>query len=165
MLVAAMNPCPCGYFGDPRKSCKCSPQQIERYVARISGPLVDRIDIHIEVPAIPFNELRSKRDGTPSSVIREHMLIAKRRQDERFRDYPTMTNGRINGKMLRRVCDLDEASETVLRQALTELGLSARAHDKILRIARTIADLADRDRIVADDILEAVQYRRLDRQA
>lgn len=164
MLVAAMNPCPCGYYGDPRKACKCSAQQIERYVARISGPLVDRIDIHIEVPAVPFAELRSKRDGTPSSVMREQMMVAKQRQDARFRDYPTMTNGRINGKMLRRVCELDEASETILRHALSELGLSARAHDKILRIARTIADLADRDRIIADDILEAVQYRRLDRQ-
>lgn len=96
--------------------------------------------------------------------MREQMLVAKRRQDERFRDYPTMTNARMSGKMLRRFCDLDQASETVLRHALNELGLSARAHDKILRVARTIADLADRDRIVADDILEAVQYRRLDRR-
>jgi len=176
MLVAAMNPCPCGYFGDPRKPCKCTPLQIDRYLARISGPLIDRIDIHIEVPAVPFTELRSKRDGTSSSVMREQVLIAKARQRHRFASVPsplqggteggdaTMVNGRMSGKMLRKFCPLDDASESVLRQALTELGLSARAHDKILRVSRTIADLADRDAIRAEDVLEAVHYRRLDRQ-
>ena len=164
MLVAAMNPCPCGYLTDPRKACKCSPIQIDKYLSRISGPLIDRIDIHLEVPAVPFTELRSRRDGTPSSAMREQVTVARVRQRVRFAGQPTMTNSRMNGKLLRQHCQLDDTAETVLRQALTELGLSARAHDKILRVARTIADLADRDRVIADDVLEAVHYRRLDRQ-
>lgn len=164
MLIAAMNPCPCGYATDPRKPCKCSPLQIDRYLSRISGPLVDRIDIHIEVPGVPFTELRSERDGTPSSAMREQVLRARNRQGVRFSGDTTMTNGRMTGKLLRKHCRLDESGERVLKQAMTELGLSARAHDKILRLSRTIADIADRDEILADDVLEAVQYRRLDRQ-
>ncbi|MCC7293254.1 MAG: YifB family Mg chelatase-like AAA ATPase [Phycisphaerales bacterium] len=163
MLVAAMNPCPCGYFGDPRKQCKCSPMWIDRYLSRISGPLVDRIDIHIEVPAVPFSELRSTRDGTPSSAMREQVLRARQRQRARFTDQKPLTNARMSGKLLRQWCRLDEAGESVLRGALNELGLSARAHDKILRIARTIADLADRDDVRSEDLMEAVHYRRLDR--
>jgi magnesium chelatase family protein len=164
MLVAAMNPCPCGYYGDARKACKCSLLQIERYVSRISGPLIDRIDIHIEVPAVPFSELRSRRDGTPSSAMCEQVESARARQRQRFGAGSTMTNGRMSGKQVRTFCVLDESAEGVLRHALNELGLSARAHDKILRVARTIADLAGRETISADDIMEAVQYRRLDRQ-
>ena len=164
MLVAAMNPCPCGYFTDPRKPCKCTPLQIDKYLSRISGPLIDRIDIHLEVPAVPFTELRSRCDGTPSSVIREQVLAARQRQRERFGREATMVNGRMNGKKLREHCQLDDAGERVLKQAMTELGLSARAHDKVLRVSRTIADLASRDDITADDVLEAVHYRRLDRQ-
>jgi magnesium chelatase family protein len=164
MLIAAMNPCPCGYATDPRKACKCSPLQIDRYLSRISGPLVDRIDIHIEVPGVPFNELRSERDGTPSSGMREQVLRARERQRVRFRGETTMTNGRMTGKLLREHCRLNDAGERVLKQAMTELGLSARAHDKILRLSRTIADIADREDVHADDVLEAIQYRRLDRQ-
>jgi magnesium chelatase family protein len=164
MLVAAMNPCPCGYYGDARKPCKCAPMQIDRYLARISGPLIDRIDIHIEVPGVPFTELRSRTDGTPSTVMRDRVSAAKARQAARFDDGKLLSNARMTGKMLRQFCKLDDAAEMVLRQSLTELGLSARAHDKILRVARTIADLADREGITADDVLEAVQYRRLDRQ-
>jgi magnesium chelatase family protein len=164
MLIAAMNPCPCGYATDPRKACKCSPIQIDRYLSRISGPLVDRIDIHIEVPAVPYTDLRSERDGTPSSTMREQVLQARDRQRVRFDGNTTMTNGRMTGKLLRKHCRLDEAGERVLKQAMTELGLSARAHDKILRLSRTIADVADRHEITADDVLEAIQYRRLDRQ-
>jgi magnesium chelatase family protein len=164
MLIAAMNPCPCGYLTDPRKPCKCTPPQIERYLSRISGPLVDRIDIHVEVPSVPFSELRSERDGTPSALMREQVLAARGRQRARFGGDPTMVNGRIHGRMLRQYCRLDEAGERVLRQAMNELGLSARAHDKVLRLSRTIADLADRDAIVAEDVLEAIHYRRLDRQ-
>lgn len=164
MLVAAMNPCPCGYLGDARKACKCTPPQIEKYTARISGPLIDRIDIHIEVPAVSFSELRSQRDGTPSAAMREQVLVARRRQGERFGHASTLTNGRMTARTVRRHCKLDSAGESVLRQALTELGLSARAHDKILRVSRTIADLADREDISADDVLEAIHYRRLDRR-
>jgi len=164
LMLAAMNPCPCGYLGDSRKPCKCSPAQIDKYVSRISGPLIDRIDIHIEVPAVPFAELRSERDGTPSSAMREQVLAARRRQNERFAGDTTMANGRMISKAIRRFCRLDSASELVLKQALTELGLSARAHDKILRVSRTIADLAGRETIAPDDVLEAIHYRRLDRR-
>jgi len=164
ILLAAMNPCPCGYLGDSRKPCKCTPPQIDRYMSRISGPLIDRIDIHIEVPAVPFSELRSERDGTPSSSMREQVLAAREMQTARCANEPTMSNGRMSSKMIRQHCRLDSASELVLKQALTELGLSARAHDKILRVSRTIADLAGRENIAPDDVLEAVHYRRLDRQ-
>ncbi len=167
VLVAAMNPCPCGYFTDPRKPCKCTAPQIDKYLARVSGPLIDRVDIHVEVPAVPFRELRGQHNGTPSSVMREQVLAARARQRARFGEHPDtpgMTNGRMSAKRLRKHCPLDEAGELVLRQAMTELGLSARAHDKVLRLSRTIADLADVDRITAEHVAEAVHYRRLDRQ-
>ena len=164
MLVAAMNPCPCGYFTDPRKPCKCTAPQIDKYLARISGPLIDRLDIHIEVPAVPFSELRSQRDGTPSLTVREQVLGARQRQRSRFGDDPLMVNGRMGSRHLRKHCKLDQAGEQVLRQAMTELGLSARAHDKVLRVSRTIADLADVDQITAEHVAEAIHYRRLDRQ-
>lgn len=164
MLVAAMNPCPCGYFTDPRKPCKCSPLQIEKYLSRISGPLIDRIDIHIEVPGVPFTELRSKQDGTSSATMREQVLSARALQCKRFHGETTMTNGKMSGKLLREFCKLDDAGEVILRQAMTELGLSARAHDKILRVSRTIADLAGSETVVSEHLLEAIHYRRLDRQ-
>jgi magnesium chelatase family protein len=167
MLVAAMNPCPCGYFTDERKPCKCTAPQIDKYLARVSGPLIDRIDIHIEVPSVPFRELRSDRDGTPSTNMREQVLAARQRQRRRFGDDPGvagMVNARMTGRQLRKHCPLDQAGEQLLRQAMTELGLSARAHDKILRISRTIADLADTENITAEHVAEAIHYRRLDRQ-
>lgn len=164
MLVAAMNPCPCGYYTDPRKPCKCSPIQIERYLSRISGPLVDRIDIHIEVPAVPYSELRSGREGRPSAEMREHVQAARAVQRERFGGDGRGSNARMTPRQLREHGRLDEAGEMVLRQAMTELGLSARAHDKVIRVARTIADLAGRASIAPEDVHEAVQYRRLDRR-
>jgi len=164
MLIAAMNPCPCGYLTDPRKPCKCSPLQIDKYLSRISGPLVDRIDIHMEVPAVGFGDLRSREDGTPSSRMREQVQEVRQRQLARFNGEPAMVNGRMGAKMLRHFCKLDDAGERVLRQAMTELGLSARAHDKILRVGRTIADLAGHESITDDDVLEAIHYRRLDRK-
>ncbi len=163
-LVAAMNPCPCGYFTDPRKPCKCTPPQIDKYLAKVSGPLIDRIDIHIEVPAVTYQELRTERDGTPSADMRAQVLAARRRQRERFTGSKVHVNARMGAKQLRKFCKLDDPGELVLRQAMTELGLSARAHDKVLRIARTIADLADADSILADHLSEAIHYRRLDRQ-
>ncbi len=164
ILIAAMNPCPCGYFTDPRRACKCTPLQIERYLSRISGPLIDRIDIHLEVPSIAFAELRSNRDGTPSATLREEVLKARARQRERFGSDSTLSNSRMTSKLLRQHCAIDDAGEAVLRQAMSELGLSARAHDKVLRVARTIADLAGQSSITSEHLLEAIHYRRLDRK-
>lgn len=164
MLVAAMNPCPCGYYTSTEKTCKCTPPQIDRYLSRISGPLIDRIDIHIEVPSVPFRELRSKHDGSDSATMREQVQHAREIQRERFGRHTTTLNGQMSSRELRKHCQLDDISEQVLRQALTELGLSARAHDKILRVARTIADLAGQDRITSDNVSEAIMYRRLDRR-
>jgi magnesium chelatase family protein len=165
MMVAAMNPCPCGYFSDPRRTCKCSVPQIERYLARISGPLIDRIDVHIEVPAVPFDELRSRQPGTSSTEMRGQVLAARAIQRDRFGSDSTLTNARMAPKQLRTFAQLDRAGELVLKQAMTELGLSARAHDKVLRMARTIADLANSETLHADHVAEAIQYRRLDRQS
>ena len=164
MMVAAMNPCPCGYFTDPRKTCKCNPPQIDRYLSKISGPLIDRIDIHIEVPAVPFRELRTGLNGTGSESMRSQVISARRIQRERFNENGMTINARMDSRQLRSWCKLDQAGELVLEQSMAELGLSARAHDKVLRVARTIADLAGCDSIHSDHISEAIGYRRLDRQ-
>jgi magnesium chelatase family protein len=164
MLVAAMNPCPCGYFSDPNKTCKCHPQQIDRYLSRISGPLIDRIDIHIEVPVVPYRELRSSQDGTSSTDMRQKVLDARERQRRRFDSKKLMLNNQMTGREIRKHCKLDADCEGLLRQAMTQLGLSARAHDKILRVSRTIADLDASEPIQPQHITEAIHYRRLDRQ-
>jgi len=163
MLVAAMNPCPCGYFGHPRKPCRCSPARIEKYVSKISGPLLDRIDIHIEVPPVELDRLRATPSGDSSAVIRERVNRARRIQQQRFADRPGTTNARMTTRLLRTHCKLDQTCETILRSAVQELGLSARAHDKVLRVARTIADLEGSEHLKAEHVAEAIQYRRLDR--
>lgn len=163
LLLAAMNPCPCGYFTDPRKPCKCSAPQIDRYLARISGPLLERIDIHVEVPAVPIDALRNMAPGTDSATMREQVSDALAVQRERFGGESTQTNGRMSSRQLRKFCEIDGEGERLLRQAVSELGLSARAHDKVLRLARTIADLAGEAHIGATHLAEAIQYRRLDR--
>ena len=139
MLVAALNPCPCGYRTDPRRSCNCTPPQIERYMSRISGPLLDRIDIHIEVPAVPFNELSSGPPGTSSETIRNEVNEARAKQATRFANSKTRTNAQMSSRELREYCKLGKTQHERMRVAVTEMGLSARAHDKILRVARTIA--------------------------
>ena len=163
LLVAAMNPCPCGYFTDPRKPCKCSAPQIDRYLAKISGPLLERIDIHVEVPAVPISALRDVKVGTDSASMRTQVAVATERQRARFGDKATMTNGRMSSRQLRKHCPIDADGERLLRQAVNELGLSARAHDKVLRVSRTIADLAGEEHIKGVHLSEAIQYRRLDR--
>jgi len=164
MLVVALNPCPCGYRGDPRRTCHCNVPQIERYMSRISGPLLDRIDIHIEVPAVPFRELAAEASGTTSAQMRQEVAAARRRQAERFRGLSVRYNADMSHRLVRRYCALDEECRNLLRASMTELGLSARAHDKILRTARTIADLDSSESLRAAHLNEAINYRMLDRQ-
>jgi magnesium chelatase family protein len=163
MLVAALNPCPCGYRGDPRRQCNCSPLQIEKYVGKISGPLLDRIDIHLEVAPVPFRELSDKNSGTTSSQMREQVVAARATQKARFHSERTTLNGRMTPRQIRRHCKLDSAGESLLKSAMEEMGLSARAHDKILRVARTIADLDKSETIGSSHLNEAINYRTLDR--
>jgi magnesium chelatase family protein len=165
MLVAAMNPCKCGYFGDPKRECRCSPADVQRYRERISGPLLDRIDIHVEVPAVPYRDISSKGiPGEPSAAIRERVEKARNVQRERFVKNPKIRcNARMTTQLLKRHCALDEAAEGMMKMAMTELNFSARAYDRILKVARTIADLAGSENILADHVGEAIQYRTLDR--
>ena len=163
MLVAAMNPCPCGYLGDPKHECRCAPAQIQRYRARISGPLLDRIDLHIEAPALSITELRSDRAGESSAAIRERVKQARQTQLIRFRGTKLTANSRMPPSQLKIFCALDSALGDLLQQAMEQLSLSARAYDRILKVARTIADLAGSDRIASPHLLEAIQYRSLDR--
>ncbi|MEX0717717.1 MAG: YifB family Mg chelatase-like AAA ATPase [Planctomycetaceae bacterium] len=164
MMVAAMNPCPCGYRGDPRRQCQCTPPQIDRYLARISGPLLDRIDIHLEVPPVPFRELSEQKPGTSSAEMRERVLAARERQRARFKSDRRRVNGRMAPRQIRTHCKLDAEAENLLKSAMEEMGLSARAHDKILRVSRTIADLDASDRIRQEHLSEAINYRTLDRR-
>ncbi len=158
MLVAAMNPCPCGYFGDPHRECRCTPPQIQRYVGKISGPLLDRIDIHVETPPVKYRELHSTPQSESSEAIRQRVLAAREIQLQRG-----FANARMPTKVLRKLCKLDAAGERTLEAAVERMGLSARAHDRILKTARTIADLAGEPAIGVRHLAEAVQYRSLDR--
>jgi magnesium chelatase family protein len=164
ILVASMNPCPCGYMGDPKHVCKCTPMQIEKYMGRISGPLLDRIDLHIEVPAVPFTELSARTDGTNSASMRELVYRARAVQAERFGPGAGALNSRMSPRQLRKFCPLDEECQSLLKTAMEDLGLSARAHDRILRMSRTIADLDGSPQIGAGHLSEAIQYRSLDRR-
>jgi len=164
MLVAAFNPCPCGYFGTDARRCRCTPGQIERYLSRISGPLVDRIDIHIEVPAISFAKLRSRAGQLDSATMRQDVMKGRAIQATRFGDGAVMANARMTHKQVEKFCRLDSAGEMLLKQAMTEFGLSARAHDKICKVARTIADLAGAGDIAPEHVAEAISYRKLDRR-
>ena len=165
MLVAAMNPCPCGYQTDPRRECRCSPMQIARYRNRISGPLMDRIDIHVEVPAISYDQMARPERGEASSVVRERVMRARKVQQERYRDVPGVhDNAGMPSKLVRGVCRLGRDAEQMLRVAMADLHFSARAYDRILKVARTIADLGGSETVRPADVSEAIQYRALDRQ-
>ncbi len=165
MLVAAMNPCPCGYFGDQTHDCNCSTTEIQRYMSRISGPLMDRIDIHISVPSVKFQELSSDACGEKSRIIRERVNRARRRQLDRFAKEEKMyCNAHMESRDIRTFCKIDEKSQSLLAMAIQQQGLSARAYDRILKVARTIADLDDSDDIQLSHIAEAIHYRSLDRK-
>ncbi|MFY8202092.1 MAG: YifB family Mg chelatase-like AAA ATPase, partial [Pirellula staleyi] len=163
MLVAALNPCPCGYRTDPRRTCNCTAPQIERYMSRISGPLLDRIDIHIEVPAVPFTELTSGPPGTSSAEIRVQVNFAREKQAKRFEKSKTRTNAQMSSRQIRQYCTLGKREIERMRIAVNEMGLSACAHDKILRVARTIADLENVETIQPNHVQEAINFRMLDR--
>ena len=164
MLIASLNPCPCGFRNDPRRQCACSVPQVERYMSKISGPLLDRIDIHIEVAAVPFREMSAGARGTDSAEMRREVEAARARQAERFGGATKQTNGQMTSRQVRQVCQLDAPSRDLLEASVNEAGLSARAHDKILRVARTIADVDGSADIRQEHVAEAVNYRMLDRR-
>ena len=164
MFVASMNPCPCGYYGDPTHHCVCTPGQIQRYMNKISGPLLDRIDIHCEVVVVPFKQLAQMQPGEPSTVIRERVIKARQIQEKRFKDCKGIhCNAQMNEKMIHQFAEPDEQSLDMLRMAMERLSLSARAYSRILKVARTIADLEGSDRVQSHHIAEAIGYRSLDR--
>jgi len=163
MLAAAMNPCPCGYFNDPTHECTCTPPLIQRYVSKVSGPLLDRIDIHIDVPAVKYRELRGNESPESSAEIRARIEPARARQQARFQGTKIFANAQMTPRHINKFCRLDAASEQLLESAMTRMGLSARAHDRILKVARTIADLEGTPDIASKHIAEAIQYRSLDR--
>jgi len=165
MLVAAMNPCPCGYYNHPDKDCSCGPGIVQRYLNKISGPLLDRIDIHVEVVPVPFRELSDDRTSEKSEVIRQRVVAAREIQDERYEGSKGIyCNAQMTSRQLRQICKLDEASQTLLKNAMEKLSLSARAYDRILKVARTIADLDNDAEIKTEHLAEAIQYRSLDRE-
>ena len=165
MLVAAMNPCPCGYYNHPEKDCVCSPGVVQKYLNKISGPLLDRIDLHVEVTPVNFDELASTENTENSTSIRERVIAAREVQEKRFEETENVfANAQMESKKLREVCEIDAASIALLKTAMDRLGLSARAYDRILKVSRTIADLAGSADIKADHIAEAIQYRSLDRE-
>jgi magnesium chelatase family protein len=163
MLVAAMNPCPCGFYTDPTHACYCTSHQIHRYRSKISGPLLDRIDIHVEVPAVSFKELKKTAESESSNAIGKRVCKARGIQSERFRQSKLYCNAQMGRRHIQRYCQINMASSTLLEAAIDRLGLSARAYNRILKIARTIADLEGKSKITVDHVSEAIQYRSLDR--
>ena len=164
MLVGAMNPCPCGYFGDAYRECTCTPSQINRYRSKISGPLLDRIDMHITVGRVKYNEIMDMEKGETSALIRERIKKCREIQEERYLDENFYFNAHLDSKSLRKYCVLEKESKKILNAAMEKFGFSARAVDRILKMARTIADLEEKKDIESNHIAEAIQYRTLDRK-
>jgi len=162
--VAAMNPCPCGFLGDPKRECTCSTLQIQRYRAKISGPLLDRIDLHLEVPAVPYRDLAGISEGAGSAEILKRVMAARRIQKERLSRTKIFINARMTSRHIKQFCAVDSESSALMERAMERFGLSARAHARILKIARTIADLEASPEIRPPHLAEAIQYRTLDRK-
>ncbi|MFD1186055.1 YifB family Mg chelatase-like AAA ATPase [Pontibacter rugosus] len=165
MLVASMNPCPCGYYNHPDKECVCGPGVVQRYLNKVSGPLLDRIDLHVEVTPVTFDEMTATRKAEDSTSVRERVVRARKVQSERFKEMPQIhSNAMMPSQMVKELCQINEAGRTLLKTAMERLGLSARAYDRILKVSRTIADLADSPDIKIEHLAEAIQYRSLDRE-
>ncbi|QJD78554.1 YifB family Mg chelatase-like AAA ATPase [Spirosoma rhododendri] len=165
MLIASMNPCPCGYYNHPEKECVCGPGVVQKYLAKISGPLLDRIDLHVEVTPVSFDQMTANRPAESSETIRERVIKARDRQTTRFADQPGVySNAMMPSQLVKEICQISDAGKALLRTAMERLGLSARAYDRILKVSRTIADLADSDEIRIEHLAEAIQYRSLDRE-
>ena len=165
MLIASMNPCPCGYYNHPERECTCPPGTVQKYLNKISGPLLDRIDLHVEVTPVAFSELSGNKQQENSASIRDRVIIARERQAERYKDNPGIyCNAQISSKMLKEICVISQVGASLLKAAMEKLNLSARAYDRILKVARTIADLSQSDDIKPEHLAEAIQYRSLDRE-
>lgn len=165
MLISAMNPCPCGYYNHPDQECVCSPGIVQKYLNKISGPLMDRIDLHVEVVPVAFKELTEKRLSERSEVIRERVIRARKIQEKRFASNPSVhANAQMSSKLLQKYCDIDDAGRALLKNAMERLSLSARAYDRILNVSRTIADLEGSEKILSEHLAEAINYRSLDRE-
>jgi magnesium chelatase family protein len=165
MLVASMNPCPCGYYNHPEKECVCGAGVVQRYLSKISGPLLDRIDLHVEVVPVSFDEMTANRKTETSEQIRTRVVLARQIQSERFKDHETIyCNAMMPSNMVKQICSVNDAGKALLKTAMERLGLSARAYDRILKVSRTVADLADCPEIKVEHLAEAIQYRSLDRE-
>jgi magnesium chelatase family protein len=166
MLIASMNPCPCGFYNHPERECTCPPGAVQKYLNKVSGPLLDRIDLHVEVTPVAFSELSNTNSkGEASSGIRERVIQARGIQEQRYRHTEGVySNAQMSSKMLREICVIGTAGETLLKRAMEKLNLSARAYDRILKVSRTIADLAASEDIKTEHLAEAIQYRSLDRE-
>ncbi len=165
MLIASMNPCPCGYYNHPERECSCSAGAVEKYLNKISGPLLDRIDLHVEVTPVPFSQLSETESGEKSADIRERVIAARKTQSKRYEDSPIYANAQMSSQQLKKICALDSAGTHLLKTAMEKLNLSARAYDRILKVSRTIADLDGAENISAIHVAEAINYRTLDRES